>query len=97
MNIYSKTIAIIQKAIEEVDREMDRRKPDAVITDNVSMPQLGHIRDVLKAVVLELESGNLRPKSERHLGIGRFVVDSWPHELSLGESLIDAERAYYEC
>lgn len=97
MIVYSSTIDIVQKAIEEVEREIDRRGHDSVITDGVSMPQLQHIRDVLKAVVLELESKSLRPKSQRYLGIGRLVVDSWPLELPLSQTLIEAERAYYEC
>lgn len=60
----------------------------------VSAQQLEMFRSELKRMLTNLEAETLPPKAERLSGMGRVIVDSWPLGSSLGETIIDAERAY---
>lgn len=96
MNNRSRTALLkVNKAIEELDKAILTGNED--IMSVTSSAQLNSFKDKLLKVACEIESDNLRKKSERNLGISRVIVDQWPFDLQLGLLLIEAEQAYKDC
>jgi hypothetical protein len=80
--------ALIVQALDEVERELSEpRHP-------ISPGQLGTCRETLRGYLASLDGDALPPKRDRGEGLGRIVVDSWPYDVPLGNTILQAERAW---
>lgn len=88
MDRRSRARELVEHALSEVEQELTVRRlqlcPD----------QLGACRSTLRTYLSSLEEGALPPKRERAEALGRLIVDSWPFEMSLGQVILQAERAW---
>lgn len=87
-----KVLEMVRTALHQVNAEIDRHQRGQ---GTVGTPeQLGQCRRTLEAMEKRVDSGSLPPKAERHSGMGRMVVDSWPLGSALGGLILEAEQAY---
>ena len=85
-------LTLTTRAIEAVDEELNAHKSGRGRVGNLR--QLAAFRDNLKTMKHQIESGNVPPRDERLMGMGRIIADSWPYDNELGKLILEAEQQY---
>lgn len=89
-----KALVAVKAALAALDEEIRRWREGCGVVS--SLDELTAIRQHLVYMSDLLERNTLPGRSSRHLGLGRVIVDSWPHDSHLGHLIIAAEQAFKE-
>lgn len=87
-----KALMLSRRALDMLLVELSGHSQGKMV--GVPLAQLLLCRKQLDAMILELESGLLKPSSLRLRGMGAMISDSWPLDYALGDALLLAEQAY---
>ncbi len=79
---------LIQIALTEVEEERRAHRYQ------LCTEQLDTCLTTLRGYLSALERGELPPRRQRGEGLGRLVLDSWPYDVPLANSVLQAERAW---
>jgi hypothetical protein len=82
---------LLRAALSEVEAEL------ATPRYGLRSDQLGTCRATLAGYLAALDAGELPPRRERQEALGRVIVDSWPYDVPLGNTILKAERAFRNC
>jgi hypothetical protein len=88
MDRRSRARELVALALSEVETEL------AAPRYPLRPEQLGTCRETLRGYLAALDGGALPPRRERAEGLGRLVLDSWPYDVPLAQSVLQAERAW---
>jgi len=79
-----------KEALADVNKLLSNQAP----LDHYMKNQLKKCQSILSEMLDSMENGTLPPIEKRDNGMGHMIVDSWDSNSELGNSIIEAERAY---
>ena len=91
VNLLKKQVNIILNSLE---KDL-YASPDPKLID-VPRAQKESVKNKLCHINEKLTSGSLPHKSQRNLGLSHAVSDNWPFDSTLGEDIMNIEKAYVE-
>jgi len=82
--------------LEDAINILNLKIAQGIVSDSYNSENLKEYRSYLQLLLKNIESGEINQKKLGVGGLGRMIVDSWPFNDELGESLINAEQSYKE-
>lgn len=84
----------INEAINEIEPEI--RKDSDKDRHGISKQILLDFKQNLEIMLQEVESNTIPHRDARSQKMGYLIVDSWPYNYPLGETILKAEQEYKE-